>query len=129
MPKPSRSRDLLEFEISFYERLLKQHPTFVDALVALGESYTRRGWYEKGLQVDQQLTQLRPHEPVVWYNYACSLSLLKRFDEAIDALRQGIVLGYDDFDYLSRDPDLAPLRQLPKFRRMLESIMPSARSS
>ena len=129
MPKPSRSRDLLEFEISFYERLLKQHPAFVDALVALGESYTRRGWYEKGLQVDQQLTQLRPNQPVVWYNYACSLSLLKRSDESIDALRQAIVLGYDDFDYLSRDPDLAPLRQMPKFRRMLESIVPSARSS
>ena len=128
MPKPSRSRDLLEFEISFYERLLKEHPNFVDALVALGESYTRRGWYEKGLQVDQQLTQLRPSEPVVWYNYACSLSLLKRYDDSIEALRQSILLGYDDFEYMGRDPDLAPLRHLPKFRRMIETIHPSARS-
>ncbi len=126
MAKQSRSKDLLEFEILFYERLLEKHPRFVDALVALGESYTRRGWHEKGLAVDLQLTQFKPNEPVVWYNLACSLSLLKRFDESLSALRQAILLGYDDFEYLAKDPDLAPLRQLPKFRQFLETIAPSS---
>ena len=126
MAKQSRSKDLLDFEIGFYEKLLQDHPKFVDALMALGETYTRRGWHEKGLSVDHQLTQLKPHEPVVWYNLACSLSLLKRFDEALDALRQAIGLGYDDFDYLLKDPDLAGLRQLPKFRQLLEAISSSS---
>ena len=94
--------------------------------MALGETYTRRGWHEKGLAVDRQLTQLKPHEPVVWYNLACSLSLLKRFDESLDALRQAIGLGYDDFEYLLKDPDLSSLRQLPKFRQLLEAISSSS---
>ena len=122
MPKQSRSKDLLDFEIIFYERLVKEYPDFVDALMALAETYTRRGLHEKGLVVDLQLTQLRPDEPVVWYNFACSLTLLKRFDEALDALRRAISLGYDDFDYLMKDADLALLRPLPKFRRLLEVI-------
>lgn len=126
MAKQSRSKDLLDFEINFYEKLLQEHPSFVDALMALGETYTRRGWHEKGLAVDRQLTQLKPHEPVVWYNLACSLSLLKRFDESLDALRQAIGLGYDDFEYLLKDPDLSGLRQLPKFRQLLEAISSSS---
>ena len=122
MPKPSRSKELLEFEINFYERLLKEYPNFVDVLMALGETYTRRGWYEKGLEIDRRLSGLRPHEPVIWYNLACSLSLLKRYDDSLEALRQAIALGYDDFEYLLKDSDLASLRQLPKFRRLLEAI-------
>ena len=122
MPKVSKSHDLLEFEIAFYEQLLREHPNFPDALMALGEAYTRRGWYEKGLTVDQQLTQLKAADPTVWYNLTCSYSLLGRIDESLDALRTAIKLGYDDFDYLRRDPDLQALRQSPQFRRFLETL-------
>jgi len=120
MQKRSKSKDLLEFEIAFYERLLADHPDFVDALMAVGEAYTRRGWYEKGLQVDLKLTQLKAAEPIVWYNLACSLALLKRPDEALHALEKAIALGYDDVEYLLKDPDLASLRQSPELRRLLE---------
>lgn len=125
MAKVSRSRELLEFEIAFYEQLLETHPEFLDALMALGEAYTRRGLHEKGLAVDQRLVRLKGHDPIVWYNLACSLSLLKRLDEALEALRRAIELGYDDFDFLGRDPDLAPLRGSPQFRRFLDSLSPS----
>lgn len=120
MSKPSRSKELLEFEIAFYERLLETTPDFADALSALGEAYTRRGWHEKGLVVDQKLTQLKRHDPMVWYNLACSYSLLNREEEAFDALGKALHFGYDDFDHLLRDPDLARLRQSPKLRRLLE---------
>ena len=125
MPKPSRAKELLEFEIAFYERLLQNHPNFVDALMALGEAYTRRGWYDKGLAVDQQLTQLRSSDPVAWYNLACSLSLVNRLDDALEALRQAIALGYDDLAFLSRDPDLAALRRSPQFRQFRETLSSS----
>ena len=42
----------LDFEISFYEKLIKENSNFTDALVALGDAYTKKGLYEKGLDVD-----------------------------------------------------------------------------
>ena len=126
MPKQSKTNEQLEFEIAFYERLIHEKPNFVDALTALGAAYTRRGWHEKGLAVDQRLTQLKREDPVVWYNLACSLSLLKRFDEALEALQRAIALGYDDFEFLAKDPDLHALRQSPQFRRFLETRSSSA---
>ena len=128
MAKRSASKDLLEFEIAFYERLLQDHPDFPDALIALGEAYTRHGWHEKGLAVDLKLTQLKPEHPTVWYNLACSLSLLKRYDEALEALRRSTLLGYNDVQHLLKDPDLASLRQIPKFRRFLETLTTSPQS-
>ena len=129
MQKRTKTHDLLEFNIAFYERLLRDSPGFVDALVALGEAYTRRGWYEKGLGVDQQLTQLKGDDPLVWYNLACSYSLLKRPDDALQALQRALELGYDDLEYLIRDPDLASMRHSPKFRPFLEQYVASRSSS
>ncbi|MBI4322942.1 MAG: hypothetical protein HY596_01555 [Candidatus Omnitrophica bacterium] len=128
MAKSSRSVELLEFEIAFYQRLLNEKPNFVEALMALGEAYTRRGWHEKGLEIDRRLTQLKAQDPVIWYNLACSLSLLKRLDESLEALQRAMALGYDDFEFLAKDPDLDVLRRSPQFRRFLETRSSSAPS-
>ena len=120
MPRRSKSEELLEFEITFYEKLLKAYPDFVDALLPLGDAYTRRGLCEKGLAVDLRLTQLRGNDPLTWYNLACSYSRLQRIDEALDALRHSLELGYTDVSHLQKDPDLLNLRQSPKYRQVLQ---------
>lgn len=122
MPRRSKAHELLDFEIIFYEKLLRVHPQFADALIPLAEAYTRRGLYEKGLQIDLQLTQLRGDDPLTWYNVSCSYSLLGRLDDALEALQHAVQRGYSDFTFLSKDPDLANLRRSPKFRQFLESL-------
>ena len=122
MPRRTKSEALLEFEISFYEKLLRAYPDFVDVLVPLGDAYTRRGLHEKGLQVDLRLTRLRSDDPLAWYNLACSYSLLKHLDESLDALRRSVELGYGDLTHLQNDPDLVNLRQSQKYRQFLEAM-------
>ncbi len=122
MPKRSKSDELLEFEIHFYEKLVSAYPDFTEALIPLGDAYTRRGLYEKGLQMDLRLTQLRGNDPLTWYNLACSYSLLKRLDESLDALRRAFELGYRDATDMQKDPDLLNLRQSPKYRQFLASF-------
>ena len=122
MPRRSRSEELLDFEIAFYEKLLRAYPDFVDVLIPLGNAYTRRRLYEKGLQIDLRLSQLRGEDPLAWYNLACSYSLLNRTDEALHALRRAFAKGYRDLAYLHKDPDLVGVRQSPKYRQLLESI-------
>ena len=124
MPRRTKSEALLEFEISFYEKLLRAYPDFVDVLVPLGDAYSRRGLHEKGLAVDLRLARLRGNDPLTWYNLACSYSLLKRLDEAIDALRRSIELGYGDLRHLEKDPDLVNLRQSQKYRQLLDAMAP-----
>jgi tetratricopeptide (TPR) repeat protein len=128
MPRRSKSAELLEFEIQFYEKLLRAYPHFIDVLIPLGDAYTRHGLHQKGLEVDLRLTQLRGDDPLTWYNLACSLSLLKRLEESLEALRRSFELGYLDVAYLQQDPDLLNLRQSPKYREFLESFAAASAS-
>ena len=109
----------IDFEISFYENLLKKKPDFVSALVALGEAYTRRGLYKEGLEIDQRLTKIKPKDPVVYYNLACSYSLLKMPDPSLEALKKAINLGYRDFSYIEKDPDLQYIKDDPRYKKLL----------
>ena len=40
-------KEQLDFEISFFERLVKKDPDFVDALIPLAEAYTRKGFTKR----------------------------------------------------------------------------------
>lgn len=110
----------LDFEITFYENLLKKKPDFVNALIALGDAYTRKGRYEDGLKIDQRLTRLKPDDPLIYYNLACSYSLLKETQLCLEALTRAISMGYSDFVFMERDPDLEFIRKDPRYRELLE---------
>ena len=108
-PKVPRKKDDIDFEIAFYENILKDAPDFIEALSAIGDLYTRAGYWQKGLDVDLKLSRLRPDDSMVFYNLACSYALLNQTRPALNALSKAIEFGYDDFAYLKKDADLENL--------------------
>jgi tetratricopeptide (TPR) repeat protein len=112
----------LDVQISFLEGLIRRDPQYVEALQILGDHYTQRGKHEHSLRVDQQLSRLQPRNPLVFYNLACSHSLNGEVDCAAAALEKALALGYRDFKWLARDPDLRSLRQHPLFRSIESKI-------
>ena len=72
--------------------------------------------------MDQRLARLEPGNPLVFYNLACSYSLTDEFDRAVHALNQALELGYRDFAWLAKDPDLKKLRAHPKFLELKGKI-------
>ncbi len=96
----------LDTKIQFMEGLVRRDPDYVDALQLLGDHYTQRGRYLEGLKVDERLARLEPRNPLVYYNLACSYSLTEQFDRAASRLEKALNLGYRDFDWLAKDPDL-----------------------
>ena len=119
--KEDKEKKYLDFEIDFFERLLKKKPDFILALTALGNAYTQRGDYKKGLEIDLHLSRLRQDDPTVRYNLACSYSLLGELDKAFSALKKAIELGYDDFVHLKYDPDLENLKKDERFQLILKN--------
>ena len=116
------SRRDLDIKIQFMEGLVRRDPDYVDALQLLGDHYTQHGRYLDGLKVDEHLTRLEPRSPLVFYNLACSCSLTAQFDRAASALESALQLGYRDFRWLARDPDLRKLRQQPVYRDLEAKI-------
>ena len=116
-----KQRDL-DIEIGFMEGIVKRDPRYVEALQILGDDYTRRGKFVAGLKVDEQLAQLRPDDSLVHYNLACSYSLTGQFEQAAASLRKALNLGYRDFKWLAKDPDLDKLREHPLYERILAKV-------
>ncbi len=115
------TRDL-DVKIGFLEGIVGRDPQYVEALQVLGDHYTQRGRFERSLVVDKRLACLEPRNPLVFYNLACSYSLNGELDLAVSALEKALSLGYRDFKWLARDPDLRTLRQHPLYRHIADKI-------
>ncbi len=124
MPEPSSCRKKpltrkdareLDVKISFLEGLVRRDPQYVEALQILGDHYSHRGDFGQSLKVDERLSRLDPGNPLVFYNLACSYTLNREFDRAAASLDRALSLGYRDFNWLAKDPDLRQLRQHPLY--------------
>ena len=117
----SEQRDL-DTRIEFMEGIVRRDPDYVDALQLLGDHYTQRGRFNEGLKVDERLVRLDPENALVFYNLACSCSLTDQFDRAALALGIALNLGYRDFAWLAKDPDLKKFRQQPAYDEIKAKI-------
>lgn len=121
MSEPREEKNI-DFEIQFCESLLEKGGDFVENLIALGDLYTKKGWHEKGLAIDKRLAQMRPDEPLILYNLACSYSLVGEMDKAFSVMKLAIDCGYDDFSYLEHDRDLSNLLKEQRFKSYLSEV-------
>ena len=111
-----------DFEILFCKSLIKTNPNFVTALSYLGGAYTKRGFYEEGLKIDKRLVYLKPDDPIVHYNLACSFSLAGNIENAFKHLRQAVLLGYSDLAYILEDKDLVNMRRDIRFEETFRKL-------
>lgn len=113
-----------EFEISFYESVLRRNPRYTEVVELLGGLYTKHGRVADGLKMDRKLVRLMPDNATAHYNLACSLALVKRKADALRALQKAIELGYHDYDWMQQDPDLDGLKKHPAFKALLAKLAP-----
>ena len=88
-----------DFEIRFYESILKEAPDFIETLMALADLYTKKGY-----------------------------SLMNDRYAALNAIRRAIDLGYDDFEHLTNDQDLAHLMADEQFRQYIKDAQKKHKS-
>lgn len=120
MSRPVRN----EFEIGFFEGILKRNPQDTDVIEILGGLYTKEGRIDDGLKMDRRLVRLKPGNSTAHYNLACSLALKKRKADAMRMLQKAVELGYRDVDWMIQDPDLDSLKRHPSFKKLVAMISP-----
>ncbi|WP_414661455.1 TPR end-of-group domain-containing protein [Horticoccus sp. 23ND18S-11] len=115
-----------DFEIRFFESVLRREPAYAAVVELLGGLYTRQGRIADGLKMDRKLVRLQPDNATARYNLACSLALSKRKSDALRELRAAVKLGYTDFDWMQQDPDLDALKRHPEFQALLQTLKPQS---
>lgn len=115
-----------EFDIQFFESVLRRDPGYAQVVELLGGLYTRHGRIADGLKMDRKLVKLQPANPTARYNLACSLALSKRKSDALAELQRAVALGYRDVEWMLQDPDLDGLKRHPDFQALLQTLQPQS---
>ena len=108
------------------EEQLRQHPESsrpaqlgACVLAKLGETERGKEWMERALEID-------PDDRLALYNAACMWAQIGEPDRAIDFLeRWSKVVAVETREWMIHDPDLHPLRDHPRYARMIESMKPA----
>ncbi|MBF0559422.1 MAG: hypothetical protein HQL08_11660 [Nitrospirae bacterium] len=68
----------------------------------------------------EKALSINPHNPVTYYNSAALYAVQKQAAPALDNLDKALVMGFRDYDFLRKDPDLNNVRNNPEFRKILD---------
>jgi len=119
-------KENFDFEVQFFEGILRRNPKDSSVIEILGGLYTKQGRINDGLRMDRRLVRLQPENSTAHYNLACSLALKNRTPEALRTLARSVELGYADYAWMLQDPDLESLRENPGYKKLLDSLRKKA---
>ena len=103
------------------EKHLDVHPGDARALYMGAIAMCHVGGMEaKSLEWAKRALDMDPEEPQVLYNVGCAYALLGRADDAIDCLARTVAHGGWWRIWMKNDPDLAPLKEDPRYRALVD---------
>ncbi|GIL82008.1 hypothetical protein Vretimale_1567 [Volvox reticuliferus] len=70
--------------------------------------------------VGDNFSRNTPIYKVAQYNIACCYSMLDQVEEALKSLDAAMSSGFDNFDQIRRDKNLAKVRASPKFQQLID---------
>ncbi len=117
--KTEEAREMRRRQVVVLERQLEFVPEDVRARILLSANYAYFGEGEKARREAQKAVALRPNDPNILYNAACTLGILNLKGEALGLLRKAKESGFPNLEWASRDPDLVCLHNDPEFQRLV----------
>jgi adenylate cyclase len=106
------------------DRVLRNSPDDVRALYLSGGVLVTVGERRRGRERLDQAVALRPYDFAVLYNAACGYALAGEPEKALDLLDRAVGTGRGFRAWIEHDPDLDPLRGLPRFTKILARLPP-----
>jgi TolB-like protein/Tfp pilus assembly protein PilF len=108
--------------VKIAEEVLELNPGNVRALYMGANGLVVLGEKKKGLEWLQRALTLEPDDPMLLYNAGCIYSLCKMPDEALNCLERSTKTGLTQKSWYENDSNLDILREMPRFKEMLDSI-------
>lgn len=106
--------------INEFSNAIKKDPGYATAYSNRSVAYMMQKKYNLALDDLKKAKELKPNDPAVRYNMASCHSMMGNVDLAFVELDAALANGFNDYDSLRRDPDLANMRKHPDWRKTLE---------
>ena len=106
--------------INEFSNAIKKDPTYATAYSNRAVAYMMQKKYNLALDDLKKAKELKPSDPAIRYNLASCHSLMGNVDLGFVELDAALANGFNDYDSLRKDPDIANLRKNPEWRKTLE---------
>ncbi len=104
------------------ERQLNLHPDDARALYLGGGALIILGETQRGIEWADRALAIDPSDPFILWNVACDYLCANKVDEALDYLEKATDLGFGHREWIEQDPNCDPVRDHPRFLRLLERM-------
>jgi ketosteroid isomerase-like protein len=105
-----------------YGSYLKDNPDNAFAWNRLGTSQVQQKKYAEAVRSFERAIEIGGGAAVDFYNLACAYALSGAPDAALDNVERAIGAGLKRREQYEADPDLASLRELPRFKALMQSL-------
>ena len=111
------------FAISSYDMALNIDPDNHEAWNLKGLAYYKMNNYTKAIECCTKALDANPSDGLVWYNYACYLTLDGKVDDGMEALKRAIEIDISHAKKAVRDKDFENARAEEGFMRIIEVVV------
>ncbi len=108
--------------LALSERLLELDPDDYQTLLYGANALAELGERERSLEWAEQVLVSGTDDALVLYNIACFYSVAKESEKAIEALEKSYAAGLADPEWMRQDSDLDNLRDLPRYKALVERM-------
>jgi non-specific serine/threonine protein kinase len=105
-------------EMEVLQDQLQHVPDDVRARILLAADLAMFGDAEGAAMQARIAMAMRPMDPNILYNAACTYGVLGMKADALDAFRRSVEAGYSNADWCQQDPDLKILHADPEFKKL-----------
>jgi tetratricopeptide (TPR) repeat protein len=118
---PAQAKETYAKAIALAAAMLKETPKDDYLLADLGGYYAAVGMEDQGLPLLAQAEALSPDDPEILYRVAVGYEMLRRREQALDALVRARAIGYPSA-IVASDPALAALRADPRYAARVSDV-------
>jgi TolB-like protein len=113
-------KDILDKSLTLYASYLTEHPDDAYRRMAYAVNLTYAGRNKDAVVEGEQALKLSAGDPIMMYYGACLYSRLDEKPKAVELLASAVQHGYENFDWIKRDPDFNGIREEPGYVELMK---------
>jgi len=110
----------LEASLNIYPKYLAKHPDDAYRRMSYAVSLAYANRNEEAKAEGNKSLKVNPKDPIMMYYGACLYSRLKENKHAVELLKSAIENGYENFEWIKRDPDFENIRNEPEYIELMK---------
>jgi tetratricopeptide (TPR) repeat protein len=115
-----KKEETLHASLRTYPRYLLQHPDDARAHMFFAMDLSQTGKLEEAKAEAAKSIELSPGDTVTLYNAACFYASLAEKKLSVQTLKNAILAGWVDYEWIKRDPDLETIRTEPEYIELMK---------